>query len=96
MTDPMDLLEQLFPARRYVALTEEQASELGREAYNEWRVASKCGVHISSLDFVDLLTDANRWRRTRKAVVNIGAGLFFGAVFVGLMVVLSVILARVP
>lgn len=89
-----DLMEQLFPARRYVALTEEQASELGREAYNEWRVASRNGVHIDGQDFTELLGDANRWRRARKAVVNIGAGLFFGVVFVGLMVVLSVVLGR--
>lgn len=87
----MDILE-LFPDRRYVALEETQASELGLEAYNEWRAAAKDGVHIDALDLVDLLRDANRWRRLAAVALNIGAGLAFGAVVIGTVMLLSVLM----
>lgn len=75
--DAMDLLE-LFPARRYVALSEAEAAELGSGALNEWRVASENGVHIDAMDLANLLRDGARWRRVVGFLT--GALMFVGVV----------------
>lgn len=57
----MDLLER-FAERRYVALSEAEAAELGSGTLAEWREASRDGVHVSLTDYLDVLQDGARWR----------------------------------
>lgn len=69
--DRMDLLET-FPERRYVALSEAEAAELGSGALSAWRMSSPDGVHIDGRDYVALLRDGARWKRLARAGIWIG------------------------
>lgn len=65
-----DLMADLerFEARRYVALCEAEAAELGSGVLAEWREASRDGVHVDAADYLELLRDGARWRRLCSAL----------------------------
>ena len=71
--DPTSILE--LTARRYVALSEAQAAELGTGVLAEWREASRDGVHVDARDYVQVLRDGMRWR-VFCATLRVGAWAF--------------------
>lgn len=91
MTAPHDwqTLEDLFPVRRYVALTRREAVELGSESLQTWDDTPEDVRLVSFVDYAAMLLDAARWRRLSRVVANLG--LAFG--FVGGTLICVVIFA---
>jgi hypothetical protein len=94
VTPEEERLLAAFEPRRAIFVTRGEAAELGSDPLLDWDTCTDEPWVVNVNDLAAWRRDANRWRSTRKAVVNIGAGLFFGAVFVGFLLVLSVVLGR--
>jgi hypothetical protein len=90
--DSMDVLEQLFPPRRFVALSEAEAAELGTGALGEWRGSSPNGVHVDAVDYLELLRDGLRWRSAIGAARAVGLVLVTAAVMLAVIAVLGVVI----
>jgi hypothetical protein len=89
--DPMDLLE-VFPERRYVALSEAEAAELGTGTLGEWRVSSPNGVHVDAVDYLELLRDGLRWRSLVRAARAVGLVLVTVSVMLAVIAVLGIVI----
>ena len=77
MSPDADLMQTLED-RRYIALTEREAAELGSGPHGEWLRASRHGVHVDARDYLELMRDGSRWRGLCSGIAKVGIG--FGVV----------------